>query len=238
MGRLSTHVLDTAHGRPAAGVAIDLYFLGGQSRQHLVRTTTNDDGRTDAPLLDSEDMVVGVFELVFHVGAYFAAQGVALPETRFLSSSREQAAERDLKRESRWEGFRRAFRDPALMRIVATTFLFYLAFAGMESTFALYSGRIFGWGGTQNGYYMTLIGVSMIVVQGFLVGRLVKRLREVVTLALGLVVTASGLFVLAEISLFAQLIGFELEVGAAPPLIVLMIYCLGGVLLAGFQADL
>ena len=86
MGRLSTHVLDTAHGRPAAGVAIDLYFLGGQSRQHLARYTTNDDGRTDAPLLDSEDMVAGVFELVFHVGDYFAAQGATLPETRFLDA--------------------------------------------------------------------------------------------------------------------------------------------------------
>jgi 5-hydroxyisourate hydrolase len=86
MGRLSTHVLDTAHGRPADGVAIDLYFLGGQSRQHLARYVTNADGRTDAPILDSEDMVAGVFELVFHIGDYFAAQGVPLPETRFLDS--------------------------------------------------------------------------------------------------------------------------------------------------------
>ncbi len=84
MGKLSTHVLDTMQGRPAAGVAIDLFFLGGESRQHLAHYTTNVDGRTDAPLLASEDMVGGIFELVFHVGDYFAAQDVALPETPFL----------------------------------------------------------------------------------------------------------------------------------------------------------
>ena len=86
MGRLSTHILDTAHGRPAAGVDIDLYFLGGQSRQHLASYRTNADGRTDEPLLSSEDMVVGVFELVFHIGAYFATLDVELPETRFLDA--------------------------------------------------------------------------------------------------------------------------------------------------------
>ena len=78
MGRLSTHVLDTAHGRPAAGLAIDLYYLGGESRQHLASFTTNADGRTDAPLLEAQDMVTGVFELVFHVGEYFGL------EPRFL----------------------------------------------------------------------------------------------------------------------------------------------------------
>ena len=78
MGRLSTHVLDTAHGKPAAGLAIDLYYLGGESRQHLAGFTTNTDGRTDAPLLEAQDMVTGVFELVFHVGEYFGL------EPRFL----------------------------------------------------------------------------------------------------------------------------------------------------------
>ena len=78
MGRLSTHVLDTAHGKPAAGLAIDLYYLGGESRQHLASFMTNADGRTDAPLLGADDMVTGVFELVFHVGEYFGL------EPRFL----------------------------------------------------------------------------------------------------------------------------------------------------------
>lgn len=84
MGKLTTHILDTAHGRPAAGVEIELYFLGGQSRQHLARFRSNSDGRTDEPLLTGEELVAGVFELVFGVGAYFAAQGTELPDTSFL----------------------------------------------------------------------------------------------------------------------------------------------------------
>ena len=80
MGRLSTHVLDTARGTPAAGLKLDLYYLGGESRQHLASFTTNADGRTDAALLGADDMVTGVFELVFHVGAYFGLE----PEPQFL----------------------------------------------------------------------------------------------------------------------------------------------------------
>ena len=80
MGRLSTHVLDTAHGQPAAGLALDLYYLGGESRQHLASFTTNADGRTDAPLLGADDMVTGVFELVFHVGAYFGLEPAFLDQ--------------------------------------------------------------------------------------------------------------------------------------------------------------
>jgi len=84
MGKLSTHVLDTALGKPAAGLSIDLFYLGGESRQHLATFVTNADGRTDEPLLMAEDMVTGVFELVFHVGAYFDALGLELPEPKFL----------------------------------------------------------------------------------------------------------------------------------------------------------
>ncbi len=84
MGKLSTHVLDTAHGKPAANISIDLFYLGGESRQHLASYTTNQDGRTDEPLLLAEDMVTGIFELVFHVGAYFDALGLALAEPKFI----------------------------------------------------------------------------------------------------------------------------------------------------------
>lgn len=84
MGKLSTHVLDTTQGKPAAGLDIDLYYLGGQSRQHLASFRTNQDGRTNEALLMAEDMVTGIFELVFHVGAYFDAQGFNLPEPKFL----------------------------------------------------------------------------------------------------------------------------------------------------------
>ena len=82
MGRLSTHVLDTARGRPAAGVAVRLYRIEGDgNRTLLTESVTNQDGRTDAPLLIGEDFVTGVYELTFAVAAYFASdpQVAALP---------------------------------------------------------------------------------------------------------------------------------------------------------------
>jgi 5-hydroxyisourate hydrolase len=84
MGRLTTHVLDTASGRPAAGLRIDLYRREDDSRLLLDSVVTNDDGRVDAPLLDGTDMVVGRYELVFHAGAYLGAQGISLPDPPFL----------------------------------------------------------------------------------------------------------------------------------------------------------
>ena len=84
MGKLSTHVLDTAHGRPAAGVAIALYAMQGDTRSLLAQATTNADGRCDAPLLSGESMRAGRYELVFAAGDYFAAQGVALPDPPFV----------------------------------------------------------------------------------------------------------------------------------------------------------
>ncbi len=69
MSTLSTHVLDTSRGRPAAGMKIELWSRG-ESR--LLKTvTTNSDGRTDAPLLSGDDFRAGAYELLFHVGEYF-----------------------------------------------------------------------------------------------------------------------------------------------------------------------
>ena len=73
MGKLTTHVLDTATGKPAAGVALELYGIAVGARLLLLRTTTNADGRCDAPLLDGKALAVGCYELVFQVGAYFGA---------------------------------------------------------------------------------------------------------------------------------------------------------------------
>lgn len=73
--RLTTHVLDTAHGRPAAGVAVQLWRLTGGAREEVTRTLTNADGRCDAPLLSGAALVPGIYELVFAVGAYFAGAG-------------------------------------------------------------------------------------------------------------------------------------------------------------------
>jgi hydroxyisourate hydrolase len=80
MARLTTHVLDTARGIPAAGLRIDLYALAG-SRALLKSIATNANGRTDDPLL--ADARIGGYELVFHVGAYFRAAGLA-GEAAFL----------------------------------------------------------------------------------------------------------------------------------------------------------
>lgn len=79
-GRLTTHVLDTAAGRPAAGVTVELSRDGAL----LATAVTNADGRCDAPLLAGPDLVAGIYELRFHVGAYFRAAGVALPDPAFL----------------------------------------------------------------------------------------------------------------------------------------------------------
>lgn len=85
MGRLSTHVLDTAHGKPAGGVAVTLRRLdedGGCTM--LVETRTNADGRTDAPLLAGDTFACGRYELVFAIGDYFRTLGLNLPEPAFL----------------------------------------------------------------------------------------------------------------------------------------------------------
>lgn len=84
MGHLSTHVLDTAAGRPAAGVAIELRRLGADgSSEPVASTITNADGRTDGPLLEGTSLQAGTYELLFHVGAYFARTGAG-PEQPFL----------------------------------------------------------------------------------------------------------------------------------------------------------
>lgn len=84
MGKLSTHVLDTANGRPAAGVRVALYALADSGRTLVKEDVTNADGRCSAPLLEGATMHPGRYELVFGAGDYFAAAGVDLPEPRFI----------------------------------------------------------------------------------------------------------------------------------------------------------
>ena len=84
MGKLTTHVLDTAHGQPGAGIALELYRCGNGARALLGRHVTDADGRCAAPLLEGDAMVVGHYELEFHVGRYFAGLGVELPQPAFL----------------------------------------------------------------------------------------------------------------------------------------------------------
>ena len=85
MAGLTTHVLDTVRGRPAAGVEIELFELAPDgARTRLAQARTNGDGRTDAPLIPAAEARVGQFELAFHIGAYFRAAGVATAEPAFL----------------------------------------------------------------------------------------------------------------------------------------------------------
>jgi 5-hydroxyisourate hydrolase len=83
-GRLTTHVLDTMSGEPGANLAIELFRLQGEQRERVAGIRTNHDGRAPAPLLQGTDPQPGEYELVFHVGDYFRARGVSLPEPAFL----------------------------------------------------------------------------------------------------------------------------------------------------------
>jgi len=87
MGRLSTHVLDTVAGRPAAGVAISLHRLDASGAWTLVKQTrTNRDGRTDEPILIGDAFKTGTYMLTFEIGAYFAASGAKAANPPFLDS--------------------------------------------------------------------------------------------------------------------------------------------------------
>ena len=84
MGKLTTHVLDTAHGCPAAGMAVALYRLEGATATLLQAITLNHDGRADRPLLEGAAFVPGRYRLVFGVAAYFRGLGLVLPDPPFL----------------------------------------------------------------------------------------------------------------------------------------------------------
>lgn len=84
MGRLTTHVLDTAHGTPAAGVALTLLRHDGRDFVAVTATATNADGRCERPLLDGDALVAGRYRLVFAAGDYFRRRGATLPEPPFV----------------------------------------------------------------------------------------------------------------------------------------------------------
>ena len=83
-GFLTTHVLDTARGCPAANLKIELFRLDGTGRTLLKTLSTNADGRTDEQILPADDFETGVYELVFHAGDYLDAIGSPSEEPRFL----------------------------------------------------------------------------------------------------------------------------------------------------------
>jgi len=85
MGKLTTHILDTTHGGPAAEVAIRLY-RSGDRRQQLASAVSNDDGRTDDALLSGDSMKTGHYELEFDIGEYFERRGAPVADPPFLDT--------------------------------------------------------------------------------------------------------------------------------------------------------
>lgn len=83
MGRLTTHILDTSRGGPAAGVEIRLYAIR-EERERVAFAVSNEDGRTEKPLLEAAAMVTGTYELEFDVGDYFSRGGAVVGEPAFL----------------------------------------------------------------------------------------------------------------------------------------------------------
>lgn len=84
MGRLTTHVLDTAKGQPGQGITIEIFRIAAGKRDHLGEAVTNADGRCDVPILEGDAFTPGEYELVFHAGDYLRTQGVNAEEPRFL----------------------------------------------------------------------------------------------------------------------------------------------------------
>ncbi|SMC70536.1 hydroxyisourate hydrolase [Polynucleobacter kasalickyi] len=86
MGRLTTHVLDTAQGIPGKGIKVNLYFKSDSSQVLLASKVTNDDGRCDTPLLEGDKFIAGEYLLEFEIGNYFKNSSLNLTEPHFLNN--------------------------------------------------------------------------------------------------------------------------------------------------------
>lgn len=84
MGRLTTHVLDAAHGCPGSAIRVALYRIEGERLEKIADALTNGDGRCDAPLLQGDEYRCGVYQLQFSAGDYFRAKGVKMGDQPFL----------------------------------------------------------------------------------------------------------------------------------------------------------
>jgi multidrug resistance protein len=147
----------------------------------------------------------GVLASSGQVVPFWAAMGVALVNALlvllFLPETRKQRAlEPDAAAAPQASGmlgsWRRALSSPALARLIGINFLFTFAFTAMEAVYPLFTQRVFHWEATQNGYVFTYVGVVIVIMQGGLVGMLVKRFGEQAILVSGLLVLAGGLLLL------------------------------------------
>lgn len=136
-----------------------------------------------------------------------------------------------------FDGLRRmaaSVRGTHMAWLVVIAFGFYLSFSGMESTMALLSGRLFGWGGRETGLFMTFIGVNMVVFQGVFVGRAVARFGENLTLASGLLMLGFGLGLIGGVAHLLEWAGLPLnQADGSASMEALAVYGVGGVLMSG-----
>jgi MFS family permease len=160
-----------------------------------------------------------------------------LPETRFAQATNVNPEDTQTEATISAVGLGRAFRSmrgTAMAWLVVIAFCFYLSFAGMESTLALLSERMFEWGGRETGLFMTFLGLNMVVFQGLVVGRTVARFGEVTVLTLGLAMTSIGLSLIGSVDL---LLGWlELPLNAADggaSVHALAVYAISGTLISG-----
>ena len=129
-----------------------------------------------------------------------------LPETRKRKVVQEVVPGRQRGLSILFSGWRNAVRHPSVLGLVLVNLLYTIAFTGMETIFPLFTQRIFGWGASQNGYLFTYIGFIIVIMQGGLVGQLVKRWRESRVLVAGLLLMTIGLIALAFSTRFALLL--------------------------------
>lgn len=181
-------------------------------------------------------------ELPFFVSAGLSLLNLIMAALWLPETSRRRAAPRDPSAsQSRAAlslvGMRRALGDikgTHMAWLAAISFFFYLSFAGMESTMALFGERVFGWGYGETGLFMTYIGVNMVVFQGLVVGRAVGRLGEARTLAIGLTMVSVALILIGGIDHFSRALSLELRAAdGGASVSSLAFYAVGGLLLAG-----
>ncbi|HLZ20613.1 MAG TPA: MFS transporter [Ktedonobacterales bacterium] len=129
-----------------------------------------------------------------------------LPETHVRRKAPALATTHNQHQVAFLGGWQRALRSPVVARLIAITLIFTLAFTAMEAVFPLFTQKMFGWTAMQNGYIFTFVGVVVMVMQGGLVGRLVKRFGERNVLISGLVMLAVGLLLLPFSSTLAVLL--------------------------------
>ncbi|GHO92087.1 tetracycline resistance MFS efflux pump [Reticulibacter mediterranei] len=187
-----TEKQDRAKGMGLIGAAIGLGFVIGPAAGGVLAPT----GQT-LPFWVAAGVALVNAVLVF----------LFLPEThKRASGETEQTHHGNRGLGILFSGWRNAARYPSVLSMVLVNLLYTIAFTGMEAIFALFTQHTFGWGASQNGYIFTYIGIIVVIMQGGLVGRLVKRWREPGVLLAGLVLMAVGLISLAFSTRFALLL--------------------------------